>query len=243
MNHNVTQQQLQKLRLPAMASYYEQVLKLPIHEQPEAHELLAQLTERELLHRSNRKTELLLRSSKLRQRCMISNITYEPERKLNKQVVHQLAEGNYILKGENIIITGATGCGKSYLACAFAHQACQQGHSVLYVNMNNLADKMNIAKLDGSYPKFYKQLVQPKILIVDDFGLAPLLYEVKLALLQIMEERYELKSIIVIAQLPVAHWYDYINDPTIADAILDRLTAKAHRIELKGPSKRIKIKQ
>jgi DNA replication protein DnaC len=242
MNHNVTQQQLQKLRLPAMASYYEQVLKQPLHEQPEAHELLAHLTERELLHRSNRKTELLLSASKLRIRCLISSITYEQERNLSKQMVHQLGEGNYIIQAENIIITGATGSGKSYLACALAHQACQQGHAVLYYNMNNLVDKMYSSKLDGSYPKFYKQLLQSKILILDDFGLAPLHYETKLALLQIIEERYELKSIIIIAQLPVAHWYDYINEPTIADAILDRLTAKAHRIELKGPSKRIKIK-
>jgi DNA replication protein DnaC len=243
MNTKATVQQLQQLRLPAMVKHYDYVLTLPIHQQPEAHELLAELAEQEMYHRQNRKTELLFSASKLRMRSYVNQITFEQERNLKEQHIIQLAEGNYINKAENILITGATGCGKTYIACALGNQACQQGCTVLYYNMNKLADKIVMSKLDGSYNKLYKQLITSKLLLLDDFGLAPMTYETKLTLLQIIEERYELKATIIVAQIPVSNWYDYINEPTIADAILDRLTAKAHRIELKGQSKRMKINQ
>jgi DNA replication protein DnaC len=241
MNTKATEQQLLQLRLTAMANHYGSVLRLPVHQQPDAHQLIAELAEKELYHRQNRKTELLLQASKLRLRAYINQITYETERNLVEQHILQLAEGTYISKAQNVLVTGATGCGKTYIVCALGNQACQQGNTVLYYNMNKLTDKIMMSQLDGSYHKLYKQLINTKLLILDDFGLAPMNYEIKLALLQIIEERYELKATIIIAQIPVANWYDYINEPTIADAILDRLTAKAHRIELKGLSKRTKI--
>lgn len=128
-----------------------------------------------------------------------------------------LAEGRYLNQAENVLITGPTGCGKSYLACALGHQACLHGYKTTYLNMNRLIEKVTLSKLDGSYLKFLNHLERQ-------------------TLLQLLEDRYGKKSIIVTAQLPVAKWYEYINDPTLADAILDRLTANAHRIELKGES-------
>jgi DNA replication protein DnaC len=241
MNTTATEKQLQQLRLKAMAKHYAYVLNLPIHQQPEAHQLIGELADQEMYYRQNRKTELLLKASKLRLRSHVNQVTYELERNLKEQNFLQLVQGDYIIKAENLLITGATGCGKTYIACALGNQACLQGHSVLYYNMNKLADKIVLSKLDGSYNKLYKQLVTTKLLLLDDFGLVPMTYETKLTLLQIIEERYELKATMIIAQIPIAKWYDYIEEPTIADAILDRLTAKAHRIELKGQSKRMKI--
>lgn len=243
MNTDQTEKQLQQLRLKAMAQHYTFVLSMPVHQQPDAHTLVAQLAEHEQYYRTNRKTELLLQASKLRFRCYLNQITYEPERNLKEQTMLLLAQGTYITKGENILLTGATGCGKSFIACALGHQACLQGHSVMYYNMNKLVDKIIFAKLDGTYLKLYKQMAQAKVLILDDFGMASLTHETKLCLLQILEERHEQKATIVVSQLPISKWFDYLNEPTLADAILDRLTANAHRIDLKGNSKRIKIIQ
>jgi DNA replication protein DnaC len=149
-------------------------------------------------------------------------------------------EGRYLDNGENLLITGSTGCGKSYLACALGHQACLQGYKTSYLGMNRLIEKITLSKLDGSYIKLLNYLERQSLIILDDFGLQNMSQEVRLTVLQLLEDRYEKKSIIVTSQLPVAKWYEYINDPTLADAILDRLTANAHRIELKGESLRRK---
>jgi DNA replication protein DnaC len=241
MNTSATVEQLHQLRLKAMAQHYRSVIALPIHQQPEAHALIAQLVEQEQLHRSNKKTELLLAASKLRHRNHIGQITYSLDRNLNKETIAVLAQNSYIQQAQNIIITGATGCGKSFIACALGHNACTHGYSVLYYNMNSFTDKLHYSKLDGTYNQLLKKLINIKLLIIDDFGIKPLTPEAKYALLQIIEQRHETKSIIIAAQLPVSNWYDYINEPTLADAILDRLTAQSHRIELKGKSLRNKI--
>jgi DNA replication protein DnaC len=149
-------------------------------------------------------------------------------------------EGRYLLQGENALITGATGCGKSYLACALGYQACFHGHKTTYLGMNRFIEKVTLSKLDGSYIKLLNYLERQTLVILDDFGLQNLGRDVRLALLQLLEDRYSKKSIIITSQLPIAKWYEYINEPTLADAILDRLTANAHRIELKGESLRRK---
>ena len=161
-------------------------------------------------------------------------------RNLSKQQLATLAEGLYLGNGENILITGATGCGKSFLACVLGHQACLQGYKTTYLNMNRLIEKVTLSKLDGSYIKLLNHLEKQTLIILDDFGLQPLSQEIRLTLLQLLEDRYGKKSLIITSQLPVAKWYEYINDPTLADAIMDRLTANANRIELKGESRRRK---
>jgi DNA replication protein DnaC len=131
-------------------------------------------------------------------------------------------------------------CGKSYLACALGYQSCLLGMKTTYLSMNRFIEKITLAKLDGSYIKLLNHLERQALIIIDDFGLQPMQQEVKLALLQILEERHGKRSTMITSQLPVAKWYDYINEPTIADAVMDRLTASAHRIELKGESLRRK---
>ena len=240
MNTTQTLQQMQQLRLQGMHHAYRSQLELPMDQQLEGHDLVAQLVQSEQLSRANEKTTYYLKLAKLRLPATIEQIESSPTRNLTKQQMAALAEGRYLHQGENILITGSTGCGKSYLACALGHQACLQGYKTTYLNMNRLIEKITLSKLDGSYIKLLNHLEKQTLIILDDFGLQNLGQDVRLTLLQLLEDRYGKKSIIITSQLPIAKWYEYINDPTLADAIMDRLTANAHRIELKGESLRRK---
>jgi len=171
-------------------------------------------------------------------RAMIEEVKCSKERNLPAEQLSMLADCLWIDKAENILITGATGCGKSFLACALGHQACFLGYRTLYLNVNRLIEKVMLAKLDGTFIKLLNQIEKVRLLILDDFGLQPLNAETRLALLQILEDRYKRKATLIVSQLPVTKWYEYLDDPTLADAILDRLTAHAHRIEIKGKSLR-----
>jgi DNA replication protein DnaC len=240
MNTTATLDQMQQLRLIGMYQAYHSQLELPLNQQLETHELIAQLLGAEQLHRSNEKTNYYLKLAKLRLPATIENIECNPVRNLSKQQLATLAQGRYLEQGENILITGATGCGNSFLACALGHHSCIMGYKTSYFNMNRLIEKVTLAKLDGSYIKMLNHLERQTLIILDDFGLQPLTQEIKLTLLQLLEDRYGKKSIIITSQLPVSKWHEYINDPTLADAILDRLTSNARRIELKGESLRRK---
>lgn len=240
MNTTETLAQMQQLRLSGMHGAYRSQLELPLNHQLEGHELLHHLIQSEITHRGNEKTAMLLRGAKLRLPADITQIECVPARNITKQQLAQLAEGTYLQNGQNILITGSTGCGKSFLACALGHQACIQAYKTMYLGMNRLIEKITMAKLDGSYIKLLNQIEKQSLIILDDFGLQTLSQDIKLTLLQLLEDRYEKRSIIVTSQLPVAKWYEYIGDPTLADAIMDRLTANSIRIELKGESRRRK---
>jgi DNA replication protein DnaC len=240
MNTTHTVEQMEQLKLSGMVASYTAQLELPVHQQLEAHELIAQLVQAELLNRNNERTNLYLKLAKLRLPAVPEQIECSASRNLTKQQLATLLEGHYIRQAEPVLITGPTGCGKSYLACALGYQACIQGYKTLYLNMNRLIEKITLAKLDGSYIKLLNLFERVPLIILDDFGLQPLNNDLRLALLQILEDRYAKKTIIITSQLPVSKWHQYINEPTLADAILDRLTAKAQRIELKGESLRRK---
>jgi DNA replication protein DnaC len=238
MNTNATLEQLKELKLQGMARSYEAVLQLPVNQHPEGHHLIAQLSEAERQNRTQYKTQLFLKLSKLRYAGTLEEVSYGPQRNITKEQIVQLADCSFIDRSENILISGATGAGKSFLACALGHQACVMGYKTLYLNLNRFTEKIMVAKLDGSFVKLLNQLDKAGLLILDDFGLAPMDQNTRLALLQILEDRYNKKSIIIASQLPIKKWHEYIAEPTLADAIMDRLMANAHRFELKGESMR-----
>ncbi|CAN5545905.1 IS21-like element ISFK1 family helper ATPase IstB [soil metagenome] len=240
MNTTATLQQLKDLHLMGMARSYESVLQLPVHQQPESHVLIGQLTEAEKQNRTTYRTQLYLKLSRLRYASSMEELSFSKERNLPKDQILQLVDCSYIDRAENILISGATGSGKSFLACAMGNQACIMQYKTLYLNLNRFTEKIMVAKLDGSFVKLLNQLEKVRLLILDDFGLAPLDQNTRLALLQILEDRYAKKSVMIASQLPMGKWHEYIGEPTLADAILDRLFANAHRFELKGESLRKK---
>ena len=240
INTDQTLEKLQQLKLFGMAQAYETTLALPSHELPTANELMARLVEAEQLSRIQQRTQMYLKLSGLRYDALLEQIKCSPERNLTRDQILALADCTFIPRAENILITGSTGCGKSYLACAFGRQACTLGYKTLYLGMNRFTEKLALSKLDGSYIKLLNQIEKIPLIILDDFGLVPLENHARTALLQLLEDRYGKRSTIITSQLPVAKWYQYINEPTLADAIMDRLSGSAHRFELKGESLRKK---
>lgn len=240
MNQQSTLEQMQKLKLSGMARRYEAVMKQPVHQQPEPHTLIALLTEAEDSYRIHQRTQLYLRLSKLRYHATPEQINCTPGRGITAEVLSTLSDGTFIEKSENLLITGATGCGKSYFACAMGRNACLLGHRTLYYSMNRFIEALAAARLDGTYIRWLNIIAKTPLLILDDFGLQPLNHDMRLTLLQILEDRFAKGATIVTSQLPVNKWYEYIKEATLADAICDRLTANAHKIELKGESLRKK---
>lgn len=243
MNTSQTLEQLKTLKLSGMYEHYSEIVKMPTHELPDTHELLAMLTQSEYLYRTNRKTQMYVKDARFRYQASMEGIDYHPDRNLNKNQLQALATCDFIEKGENIIITGATGCGKSYIATALGYRACNLGYKTLYLNMPKLDEFLLMSEADATKMKFLNKLSRTSLLILDDFGLTPMNQRLRMALLQVMEDRYERKSIIITSQLPFKTWYEYIGEPTLADAIIDRLSASANRLELSGESLRKKYKQ
>lgn len=240
MNTTQTLQQMQELKLAGMASSYGAQIELSIDQQLEGHELIAYLLQAEKLHRSNERMETLLKTARMRYNALPEHVECTEARNLNKTQWATLLEGRYLGHGENILITGATGCGKSWIACALGYQACMMGIKTRYYNMNRLIEAILIAKTDGSYLRLLNQFEKIPLIIIDDFGLQNLNKTIRLALLQIIEDRYAKRSLIITSQLPIANWHHYLDEPTLADALMDRMTAKCHRLDLKGESRRKK---
>jgi DNA replication protein DnaC len=240
INTDQTIEQLKQLKLLGMAQAYGTTLTLPSHELPTAHELMAVLVEAEQQNRTQQRTQLFLKLSGLRYDAVLEQIKCSPERNITRDQILVLADCTFIQRAENILITGSTGCGKSFLACAFGRQACTLGYKALYLGMNRFTEKLSLSKLDGSYIKLLNHIEKMPLIIIDDFGLIPLENQARTALLQVLEDRYGKRSTIITSQLPVNKWYQYINEPTLADAIMDRLSGSAHRFDLKGESLRKK---
>jgi DNA replication protein DnaC len=238
MDQQNTLEQLQALKLAGMAKRYEAILSQPVHQQPEPHTLLGLLTEAEAGYRIHQRTQLYLRLAKLRYNTTPEQINCTAGRGITKEMLATLSDGTFIEKSENLLITGSTGCGKSYFACAMGRNACLLGHRTLYYSMNRFIEALAAARLDGTYIRWLNTIAKTPLLIIDDFGLQSLSHDMRLTLLQILEDRFAKGSTIITSQLPVNKWYEYINEPTLADAICDRLTANAHKIELKGESLR-----
>lgn len=238
MNNQSTLEQLKQLKLMGMAKCYQAMMDQPVHQQPEPHLLTGMLVDSEIQYRLQARTEFFLKISKLRYNALPEQVSCSEERGLTKTQYLQLCEGGLFKQGDNILITGATGCGKSFLACALGRKACTLGHRTVYYSMNRFIEILATSRLEGTYIKWLNTIAKTPVLILDDFGLKELDHNCRLALLQILEDRYRKGCTIITSQLPVNKWYDYINEPTLADAILDRLTAHAHRIDLKGKSLR-----
>ena len=240
MNNLETISQLESLRLRGMANYVRSLTEMSLQDRPTLEVAIARMAESELEDRNRRRTEMYLKTSKLRYDSVLENVECSTVRNFTKDDLQSIADCGFIRRAENLLITGKTGCGKSYLACAIGRQACFLGLRVEYFSMNKFIERIALAKVDGSMLKVVNHIEKNDLVILDDFGLQPLTDNARLALLQILEDCYERKSVIITSQLPVCKWYDYINEPTLADAIMDRLTANAHRVELKGESMRQK---
>lgn len=242
MNTNSTLEKLWQLKLHGMADSYKAILDLPVHQQPEGmHQLIALLGEAEDEYRNHHRSVRQLQRSKLRYDATIEEIVCTTERNLSKETIIKLSDCSYVKKGQTILITGSSGCGKSFIACALARQACNYGFSALYLRMNKFIRELNAAKLEGTLAKKLRQLERTHVIVFDDFGLQKLEPDIHLIIMDILEDRYKKGATIVTSQYPVGKWYESIGEnPTAADGIMDRLTSNAHRIELKGKSLRKK---
>jgi DNA replication protein DnaC len=213
-------------------------------EQPEqsctADEMAAMLIDSEWDDRHNRSIERTMRNARFRYKATIEQLDYSNERGIDKNLVHRLADGEFINRKENLLITGSTGTGKSFLASAIGHQACQLGFKVLYANATRLFAQLKMAKADGSSIKELMKIERQDLLILDDFGIQPFDPQSRASLLDIIEDRHGKRSTIITAQVPVKQWYDLIGEKTVADAIMDRIVHNAQRIELAGESLRRK---
>jgi DNA replication protein DnaC len=232
--------QLSNLRLSGMALQWQTLVETRRTGELSLADGMALLLQAEADQRNENRTRRLLKNAAFRYRASIEEINADVARGMDKMLLSRLATGDYIQNGESILITGSSGCGKSFLASALGHHACRQGYAVGYHNMQKLLLKLKLARTDGSIIKFFDRLAKLDLLIIDDFGLTVLQGQQQTDFLEVIEDRHAKRSTIIASQLPVASWFDIIGEPIVADAILDRIVHTAHRFELKGESLRKK---
>ena len=232
--------QLNRLRLHGMSRTWQALLETRRQHELSLSEGLELLLQAEEQERTNSRFERLRKNARFRYQASVEELTMDASRGMDKSLISALATGEYLSKGESVLITGATGCGKSFLVSALGHQACAQGYKVAYYNMQKLLLKTKISRIEGTIVKFFENLAKADLLILDDFGLTHLEQQQQLDLMEMIEDRHGKSSTMIASQLPVASWYDIIGVETIADAILDRLVHTSYRIEFKGESLRKK---
>jgi DNA replication protein DnaC len=237
MNETILQK-MKQMKLHGMASAFKTSLEDGRNVHLTTDEMISFLIESEWDDRNNRRIERRIRTARFRYKANIEQIDFTIDRNLEKNLMNRFAECTFIEKNENILITGSTGIGKSYIASALGNQACMLGYKVLYTSTSKLFAMLKMARADGSYIKEAARIEKMDLLILDDFGMQPLDTHNRSALIEIIEDRHGKRSTIITAQLPVAQWHDVIGEKTIADAVLDRIVHNAYRIEMVGESLR-----
>jgi len=238
MMHHPTLDKLQKLKLTGMLSALQEQESVPDIRTLPFEERLGLMVDREMTERENRRMQTRLRMAKLKQNSAMENIDFKTARGLDRSVIMKLADCEWVKEHMNVLITGATGLGKTYLACALANKACREGYSSYYIRLTRLFQELDIGRADGRYAKMMRQFAKADVLIMDEWGLSSLTDQHRRDLLEILDDRYKLRATIIASQLPVSNWHEAIGDPTLADAILDRIVHNAYKINLSGKTMR-----
>jgi DNA replication protein DnaC len=222
-NNNETLVKMKKLRLHGMATAFENLLSTSSRMDLTIDEAVTHLVDSEWDDKHKRRLDRLIKGAKFRYKASIDELNYDPERKLDKNLMLRLSSCNWVENGEDILVTGATGVGKSYIGSALGYQACNYGFTVGYYSSSRLFAELTLGKKDSTYIRTIQRIMRKQVLIFDDFGLEKLNQTSRMALLEIIEERHKIKPTIIITQLPISLWHETIGEPTIADAIMDRL--------------------
>jgi len=235
-----TLEKMRKMKFYGMTRAFKIGIESGVQEKYTPDEMVAHLIEAEWDERQNRSINQKIKNARFRYQAALENLVYNTDRNIDKNQMMRFTDCNFITKNENIIITGSTGIGKSYIASALGHHACSQGYRVAYYNVPKLFAKLKMAKADGSYIREIAKIERQHLLILDDFGLNPLDAQSRASLMEIVEDRHGKNSLIITSQVPVIKWHEVIGEQTVADAILDRIIHESHRLELKGESLRKK---